>query len=133
MHLNIMEKWKSRSFIENVRVKSSKEITRWINRTYSLIWFLKIRSSKYEIRNKYEWHKSQIQNMQKSCKYCISSQNVFVIWYSNFDIVSHFDIRISDLNPVIGRVNPPDLTKLESTFDVTVENAFAIDCRWLKG
>jgi len=28
MHLNIMEKWKSRSFIENVRVKSSKEITR---------------------------------------------------------------------------------------------------------
>ena len=40
--------------------------------------------------------------------------------YSNFDIVSHLGIRISDLSLVIGRANPPDLTKLESTFDVTV-------------
>ena len=35
--------------------------------------------------------------------------------YSNFDIVSDFDIRISDLSPVIGRANPRDLTKLKST------------------
>jgi len=31
------------------------------------------------------------------------------------DILSHFDIRISNLSPVIGRANPPDLTKLEPT------------------
>jgi len=38
-----------------------------------------------------------------------------VILYSDFDIVSYFDIRISDLSPVIGRANSPDLTKLGST------------------
>ena len=31
-------------------------------------------------RNKYEWHKSKIQNMSVSCKYCITSRNVLVIW-----------------------------------------------------
>ena len=111
------------------RAKSLKEITRWWIELICLFNFLKIRSSKHESRNKYELHKYQIQNMSTSCKYCLTSRNVLIIWYLNFDIISHFDIRISDLSPVICRANPPDFTKLETTLTlpfIQVQKGFVL-------
>ena len=76
--------------------------------------------------------------MPKSRKYCISYRNVLAfdlpaMPLDTFKIVTErmrvleflcsgltifawqAGIRISDLSPIIGRANPPDLTKLEST------------------
>ena len=104
------------------RAKSLKEITRWWIELICLFNFLKIRSSKHESRNKYELHKYQIQNMSTSCKYCLTSRNVLIIWYLNFDIISH-------LSPVICRANPPDFTKLETTLTlpfIQVQKGFVL-------
>jgi hypothetical protein len=54
----------------------------------------------------------------------ISTRDVLVIWYSNFDIVSDFDIRISDFNPILAEANPFELHRLASPLTLACDECW---------